>query len=252
MTNYKSNTLYAVLATARAIQLQTKDIDLGFVSIPTYIPSVGDIMDIPVIGDGLDLVGDGINIVQDGVETGLDYTLEGLEVVADETVGLIEDIPVIGGTLVDIGEITGDVLTTTYEIASLPFSTLENLTGIPLTPEGLLDYTWNLEFIDDAVDAVDFVTSGDIITATYHAPMDFVNYVGDGENWEAIGKTLLMGGGALISGDPETAAEVWGNKDLYDGDTWNKFDEQKRQLEESFNAYKANCDTLYAAYLTDI
>jgi len=219
MTNSKTTTLSAVLAIARAIELRAEFISIPGIDIPS-IPSLGGIMDVPVLGDGLELIDDGIDIVQDGIETGLDYTLDGLEYVADKTVGLIGDIPVVGDTLLDVGEITGDVLSTGYGIVSLPFETLENLTGLPFTPDGLLEYTWNMDFIDDFVGTVDWVTSGDFLDA----PVDFVNYVGDGDNWEAMGKTLLIGGGALINGDPETAAEVWGNKKLYLGDTWDEFD----------------------------
>ena len=58
-----------------------------------------------------------------------------------------------------------------------------------------------------------------------NAVEDAVDYVGDGDNWEAIGKTL--GGGALelIKGDFDSAVDIWGDEDLYSGDTWDEMEE---------------------------
>jgi len=44
--------------------------------------------------------------------------------------------------------------------------------------------------------------------------------MGDGSNWEAAGKTLGYGSLALITGNPDTAWELWTNEDLYTGDGW--------------------------------
>ena len=255
MTYFRTTTLSAVLAIARAIELQTETELIPSFSLPSFdigIPSLGGIMDIPVLGDGLGYIGDGVNIVQDGINTGLDYTLDGLGYVADETVDLIGDIPVVGGTLVDIGEFGLDVAEFGYDVVSIPFDTLEGLTGIPLTPSSMLEYTWNGDFVDDFVGTVDWVTSGDFIGDTIMAPVDFVNYVSDGGNWEAMGKTLLIGGGALLSGDPEGAAEVWGNKDLYTEDFWDELDRKKREAEDNYNDYKQSCKDLHVEYLASI
>jgi len=50
--------------------------------------------------------------------------------------------------------------------------------------------------------------------------VDTVNWMGDGSNWEAAGKTLGYGSLALITGNPDTAWELWTNEDLYTGDGW--------------------------------
>ena len=65
-----------------------------------------------------------------------------------------------------------------------------------------------------------------------NAVEDAVDYVGDGDNWEAIGKTLGGGAMKLIKGDFDSAVDIWGDKDLYFGDTWDEMEWEAEENEE--------------------
>ena len=57
--------------------------------------------------------------------------------------------------------------------------------------------------------------------------VDSWDWMSDGDNWEAAGKTIGYGSLALITGNPEGAWDLWTNDDLYYGDTWDEIDDMK-------------------------
>ena len=62
--------------------------------------------------------------------------------------------------------------------------------------------------------------------------------MGDGDNWEATGKTLGYGSLALLTGNPDTAWDLWTNEDLYHGDTWDQMEENEEKMKEAEAAYE--------------
>lgn len=57
--------------------------------------------------------------------------------------------------------------------------------------------------------------------------VDSWDWMSEGDNWEAAGKTIGYGSLALLTGNPEGAWDLWTNDDLYYGDTWDEIDDMK-------------------------
>ena len=67
------------------------------------------------------------------------------------------------------------------------------------------------DFIDGLEDGFDWVTNGD--------------------NWEALGKTLGTGALLALSGDFDAAGDLLGNEDLYTGEGYDEIERKKEEYE---------------------
>ena len=62
---------------------------------------------------------------------------------------------------------------------------------------------------------------------------DAWGWVSDDANWEALGTTLLGGTVALLSGNPDEALAMWGNKEHYTGDFYDEIEEKKAAVKRN-------------------
>ena len=62
---------------------------------------------------------------------------------------------------------------------------------------------------------------------------DAWGWVSDDANWEALGTTLLGGTVALLSGNPDEALAMWGNKEHYTGAFYDEIEEKKAAVKRN-------------------
>jgi len=144
------------------------------------LPDIPIISDIPnVIDDGLDIVGSGLEDFGDIMLDGIDITLEGLDEIGTfyydglSDIGelTLEGLDEMGEGLIDIGEITYEG----FDIGT------EYLAGAAYYAGSDIG-----SFFEDDL--------GDFIVDDIGGGLeDTWNWVSDGENWEAAGKTLGAG-----------------------------------------------------------
>ena len=91
-----------------------------------------------------------------------------------------------------------------------------------ITPEFYEDlwYDFSDFTVSTAEALIDPQTYVDIGNDIADFGVDSWDWISDGDNWEAAGKTLGYGSLALLTGNPEQAWDMWTNEDLYYGDTW--------------------------------
>ena len=70
---------------------------------------------------------------------------------------------------------------------------------------------WGEGAVEDVVDAFEDFGEGIV---------DIGEWIIDGSNWEALGKTLLGGAASALQGDFDKAGKLLGNSDHYSGDFW--------------------------------
>ena len=59
---------------------------------------------------------------------------------------------------------------------------------------------------------------------------DGINWMTDGDNWEALGKTLGTSALLALSGDFEAAGSLLTNEDLYTGEGYDEIERKKEEL----------------------
>ena len=94
---------------------------------------------------------------------------------------------------------------------------------------------------DDLVDVAETVGNGqhiwvhndwDWIWDNLEVLGDLVDWVADGDNWGALGKTLGTGALLALSGDFEAAGDLLGNEDLYTGEGYDEIERKKEEKAE--------------------
>merc|ERR1712099_39376 len=88
--------------------------------------------------------------------------------------------------------------------------------------EDMIDLTINTG--EALVDPDSYVELGNGI---WDGTIDTINWMGDGDNWEAAGKTIGYSSLMLITGKPEDAWNMVSNDKLYLGETWDAIDDAK-------------------------
>ena len=98
-----------------------------------------------------------------------------------------------------------------------------------ITPSFYEDLWYDFEdfTVSTAEAIVDPQTYVDIGNDIADFGVDSWDWMSEGDNWEAAGKTIGYGSLALLTGNPEGAWDLWTNDDLYYGDTWDEIDDMK-------------------------
>ena len=72
--------------------------------------------------------------------------------------------------------------------------------------------------------------------------------MGNGGNWEAMGKTLMIGGNQFFTGDFDGAGDTLGNSDMYSEQWWKDMEKQKKEAEKRLK----EAEKYYEEYVEDM
>ena len=142
---------------------------------------------------------------------------EAITVQIDAQAEFVDDIVDFGESLID---------PKTYEDLG---NDLLDIGETLITPSFYEDLWYDFEdfTVSTAEAIVDPQTYVDIGNDIADFGVDSWDWMSDGDNWEAAGKTIGYGSLALLTGNPEGAWDLWTNDDLYYGDTWDEIDDMK-------------------------
>ena len=217
----QSTTLGATLACAQAIKLSSRaEIIPGLPSFPT-------IPDIPIISDIPDVVNVGIDYIDTGITDFGDLVIDGIDV----TIGALEPtVTSINADLIDFGELV-------YDDAIEPIGDMGEIIFEPIGPE--FDHV--TDFVVDDIGSVVIDDVGGFIVDDYMGAMDDVyDWTTSKGNWEALGKTVLIGYKHYFDGDFEGAAEVWLNEEHYTEEFWDQLERDRIAAEEAARIAEEN------------
>merc|ERR1739844_664097 len=91
-------------------------------------------------------------------------------------------------------------------------------------------------------------------SAAYDVGDAFVNsydWMEDGDNWEALGKTLTVSmKTGIVDGDLGKGWDIFTNSDLYYGDTWDDLENYKKMMEEHIPGNEYGDNFTYNFFIT--